>query len=117
MMKIEAGEREYELVEGWGTLPEGWTWGQVAGVACDSQDRVHVYSRTEHPYMVFDRGGTLVHHGGEDSHFACLPRAAPRPGTSRPPSARPVSGKRLPGPLSRTYASDAAYRLDVFDHR
>ena len=67
MIKIEAGERQYELVEGWGTLPEGWSWGQVAGVACDSQDQVHVYTRTEHPYMVFDRGGTLVHHGGEDS--------------------------------------------------
>ena len=66
MMKIEAGERQYELVEGWGTLPEGWAWGQVAGVACDSQDRVHVYTRTEHPYMVFDRAGNLVHHGGED---------------------------------------------------
>lgn len=66
-MKVEAGERQYELVEGWGTLPEGWTWGQVAGVACDSQDRVHVYTRTEHPYMVFDRAGNLVHHGGEES--------------------------------------------------
>ena len=67
MIKIEAGERQYELVEGWGTLPAGWTWGQVAGVACDSQDRVHVYTRTKHPYMVFDRAGNLVHHGGEDS--------------------------------------------------
>src|SRR5258708_4324971 len=65
MIKIEAGERQYELVKDWGTLPEGWTWGQVAGVACDSHDRVHVYTRTEHPYMVFDRAGTLVHHGGE----------------------------------------------------
>src|SRR5438128_3806740 len=62
MMKIEAGERQYELVEGWGTLPEGWRWGQTAGVACDSQDRVHVYTRTEHAYMVFDRNGTLLDH-------------------------------------------------------
>jgi DNA-binding beta-propeller fold protein YncE len=66
MIRIAAGERQYELVKDWGTLPEGWTWGQVAGVACDSQDRVHVYTRTNHPYMVFDRSGTLVHHGGED---------------------------------------------------
>jgi hypothetical protein len=42
MMKIDAGDRQYQLVEGWGTLPAGWTWGQVAGVACDSQDRVHL---------------------------------------------------------------------------
>jgi hypothetical protein len=60
MITIEAGERRYELVEGWGQLPEGWRWGQVAGVACDSEDRVHVYTRTEHPYMVFDRSGKLL---------------------------------------------------------
>src|SRR4030081_2170510 len=67
MIRIEAGERKYELVKDWGKLPEGWTWGQVAGVACDSQDRVHVYTRTNHPYMIFDCSGELVHHGGEDS--------------------------------------------------
>jgi DNA-binding beta-propeller fold protein YncE len=62
---IEAGERTYELVAGWGQLPEGWRWGQVAGVACDSEDNVHVYSRTEHPYMVFDKDGKLLDHWGE----------------------------------------------------
>jgi hypothetical protein len=67
MIRIEAGERQYELVEGWGALPAGWTWGQVAGVACDARDRVHVYARTDHPYMVFDRSGNLVDHAGEDS--------------------------------------------------
>lgn len=67
MIRIDAGERQYELVEGWGKLPDGWKWGQVAGVACDSEDRVHVYTRTEHPYMVFDRDGNMVHHGGEDN--------------------------------------------------
>src|SRR5438046_10022914 len=67
MIRSEAGERQYELVEGWGKLPDGWKWGQVAGVACDSQDRVHVYSRTEYPYMVFDKSGEMVDHGGEDN--------------------------------------------------
>jgi hypothetical protein len=62
---VEAGERQYELVRGWGELPEGWEWGQVAGVACDSQDNVHVYTRAEHPYMVFDRSGRLLDHWGE----------------------------------------------------
>src|SRR5262245_54287767 len=62
VITIEAGERRYELVEGWGKLPDGWRWGQVAGVACDSQDRVHVYARTEHSYMVFDRSGALLDH-------------------------------------------------------
>ena len=49
MITIEAGDRLYDLVQGWGELPEGWRWGQVAGLAVDSQDRVHVYTRTEHP--------------------------------------------------------------------
>jgi len=66
MFVHQAGDREYELVEGWGQLPEGWTWGQVAGVACDSQDRVHVYTRTEHPYMLFDKSGKLLDHWGEE---------------------------------------------------
>src|SRR5712691_7099511 len=66
MHLIEAGDRKYELVEGWGQLPEGWKWGQVAGVACDSEDRVHIYTRTEHPYMVFDRSGRMVDHWGEE---------------------------------------------------
>src|SRR5947207_14618614 len=66
MIRIEAGERQYELVQDWGTLPEGWTWGQVAGVACDSEDRVHIYTRTEHPYMIFDRSGRMVDHWGEE---------------------------------------------------
>jgi DNA-binding beta-propeller fold protein YncE len=67
VITIEAGDRRYELVEGWGQLPEGWQWGQVAGVACDSHDRVHVYTRTPHPYMVFDKSGTLLDHWGEDT--------------------------------------------------
>jgi len=66
MFVVEAGDRQYELVEGWGQLPEGWHWGQVAGVACDSQDRVHVYTRTEHPYMLFDKSGKMIDHWGDE---------------------------------------------------
>jgi len=65
LIKIEAGDRVYELVPNWGQLPEGWRWGQVAGVAVDSEDNVHVYARTEHPYMIFDRNGCMVDHWGE----------------------------------------------------
>lgn len=69
MITIEAGERQYELVENWGRLPDGWRWGQVAGLACDSKDQVHVYTRTEHPYMVFDRSGKLLSCDGEGGKF------------------------------------------------
>jgi len=70
------GEREYRLVAGWGQLPQGWAWGQVGGVAVDSQDRVHAFTRGSHPYMIFDRSGKLVDHWGEgvfeDAHGICI---------------------------------------------
>lgn len=75
-MKIEAGERVYELVEGWGHLPSGWRWGQVSAVAVDSEDNVHVFTRAEHPYMIFDKSGRLLDHWGEgifeDAHGICI---------------------------------------------
>jgi len=75
-MKFDAGDRQYELVEGWGELPQGWQWGQVGAVGVDSRDRVHVFTRTKHPYMIFDRQGHLVDHWGEeifeDAHGICI---------------------------------------------
>jgi DNA-binding beta-propeller fold protein YncE len=55
----------YEVVEGWGKLPEGWEFTQVAGVAVDSQDRVYVYNRGEHPLIIFDREGNFLTSWGE----------------------------------------------------
>jgi DNA-binding beta-propeller fold protein YncE len=76
MKTWKAGDRQYELVEGWGILPSGWTWGQVAGVATDSEDNVHVFTRTDHPYMVFDKSGKLIDHWGEgifrEAHGVCI---------------------------------------------
>ena len=62
---IKAGEREYELVPDWGGLPAGWEWGHVPAVEVDAADNVHVFTRTGHPYMIFDKTGTLVDHWGE----------------------------------------------------
>jgi hypothetical protein len=76
MKQWSAGDRQYEVVEGWGELPEGWHWGQVAGVATDSENNVHVFTRTEHPYMIFDKAGKLVDHWGEGifgvAHGVCV---------------------------------------------
>jgi len=46
---------EYEVLEGWQRLPEGWSFVEVAGVACDSKDRVYVFNRGAHPVIVFDK--------------------------------------------------------------
>ncbi|HIG16992.1 MAG TPA: hypothetical protein EYQ31_06705, partial [Candidatus Handelsmanbacteria bacterium] len=60
------------MEEGWGQLPEGIALGWVAAVACDSDDRVYVYSRSDLPMIIFDRDGTFVSTWGieflEDAH-------------------------------------------------
>jgi DNA-binding beta-propeller fold protein YncE len=76
-MRIErAGERDYEVVEGWGKLPDGWEWGRVAAVAVDSADNVHVFTRAAHPYLIFDRDGNLLDHWGaglfKQAHGLCV---------------------------------------------
>jgi sugar lactone lactonase YvrE len=65
-MPFGSGKYSYEVVEGWGKLPEGWHWGWIPGVAVDSQDRVFVYSRSEHPLVLFDTGGNFLESWGED---------------------------------------------------
>src|SRR6476620_1442692 len=73
---IDVGERQYELVEGWGELRPGWIWGQVGAVAVDSDDNVHVFTRAEHPYRVYDKSGKMIDSWGEeifmDAHGMCI---------------------------------------------
>jgi DNA-binding beta-propeller fold protein YncE len=50
----------YEADDHWAKVPRGWGWAEVAAVAADSKDRVYVFSRGEHPLMVFDRDGNFL---------------------------------------------------------
>lgn len=65
-MGFGTGRYTYEVHEGWGQLPDGWAFGWIPAVAVDSQDRVHVYSRSEHPVVVFDREGEFLFSWGEE---------------------------------------------------
>ena len=56
---------EYEVVEGWDKLPEGWVYTQVAGVTVDSRDRVYVLNRGEHPIIVYEKDGSFIGSWGE----------------------------------------------------
>ena len=56
---------EFEVVEGWEKLPEGWSFVEVAGVATDSRDRVYAFNRGEHPMIVFDSDGNFLDAWGE----------------------------------------------------
>ncbi|MCY4143859.1 MAG: peptidyl-alpha-hydroxyglycine alpha-amidating lyase family protein [Gammaproteobacteria bacterium] len=60
MIKID-----YEVIENWEKLPEGWKFVEVAGVATDSRDRVYAFNRGEHPMIVFDSDGNFLDSWGE----------------------------------------------------
>lgn len=55
----------YEVRERWEQLPEGWDFIEVTAVATDSQNRVYVFNRGEHPIIVFDKEGRFVTSWGE----------------------------------------------------
>ncbi len=62
---VGSGKFVYEAVVGWEQLPAGWSFYEAVGVACDSQDRVFVFNRGEHPVIVFDRDGKYLYSWGE----------------------------------------------------
>jgi DNA-binding beta-propeller fold protein YncE len=55
----------FRAVEGWGRLPEGWSFVEATSVAVDAHDNVYVFNRGEHPVIVFDRDGTFLRSWGE----------------------------------------------------
>lgn len=55
----------FDAIADWARRPEGYSWSEVAGVATDSQDRVFVFNRGEHPMMIFDRDGVFLRSWGE----------------------------------------------------
>ncbi len=62
---LSADQVSFKAVEGWEKLPEGWSFLECAGVAVDSKDRVYVFTRGDHPVIVFDRDGNVVDSWGE----------------------------------------------------
>src|SRR5262249_46651304 len=61
----KTGNLGYEALPRWETLPPGWSFVEVAGVATDSRDREYVFNRGEHPVIVFDRDGPFLTSWGE----------------------------------------------------
>jgi len=64
MVRVGAGTHVYEQVEDWEKLPEGWVLGQTA-IVTDSQDRVYLFNRGDHPLIVLDRDGNFLDSWGE----------------------------------------------------
>ena len=59
------GWNRFRADDGWARVPFGWTWTEVTAVAIDSQDRVFVFNRGDHPVMVFNRDGSFLTSWGE----------------------------------------------------
>ena len=56
---------QYRAVEGWGRLPDGWSFVEATSVAVDASDNVWVFNRGAHPVIMFDRDGTFRRSWGE----------------------------------------------------
>ena len=63
--RMGSGKFAYEVYPEWAKLPKGWRFLEVVDAAVDSQDRVYVFSRGEHPLTVFDRDGNFLTSWGE----------------------------------------------------
>ncbi|HZP93720.1 MAG TPA: peptidyl-alpha-hydroxyglycine alpha-amidating lyase family protein [Burkholderiales bacterium] len=63
------GRYRYQVLEGWGELPPGMTYGDSAAVCVDSKDNVYVFTRGAHPVIVFDRNGKFLRSWGQDIGF------------------------------------------------
>jgi DNA-binding beta-propeller fold protein YncE len=62
---VQASQLSYEVVEGWEQLPRGYEHRDVAGVAVDSEDRVFLICRGDHPVIAYDRDGKFLGSWGE----------------------------------------------------
>ena len=64
-MPLGEAAHTYDYYHNWGGLTDGYHEGWIPGVACDSTDRVFVYSRSQNPLNVYDRDGVHLETWGE----------------------------------------------------
>ncbi len=69
MTTVGQGQFTYEVVEGWGNLPDGMTFGPVSSVAVDSQDRVYAFQRKDPAVVILDQDGNYVDSWGSGFKF------------------------------------------------
>lgn len=57
---FNSGNYTYRAIADWAKWPADWLVSEVTAVATDSQDRVFVFNRSDHPVAVFDPAGNLL---------------------------------------------------------
>ncbi len=63
---VSSGAYAFDVEVDWGKLPDGWSYKEVAAVGVDAKDQVYVFTRGQHPMIVFDREGNFLRSWGED---------------------------------------------------
>ena len=59
------GKYTYQIIDPFGTLPDGMSWGNVSHVAVDSKDRVYAFQRKDPPIVIFDSDGNFLDGWGD----------------------------------------------------
>lgn len=62
---VGSAEFRYFAISEWAQWPAGWKVSEVTAVATDSQERVFVFNRGDHPVAVFDPEGKILFSWGE----------------------------------------------------
>lgn len=67
MTTVGEGKYRYEVDREWllRSVPKWWNLGECADVACDAQDRVWVFSRSEHPVTCWTPEGKFIGSWGD----------------------------------------------------
>ena len=68
-MIVGEGTYRYEVMADWEQLPNSWQHGDVAGIATDSQNRVYVFNRSEHPVLVYEEDGRFLDTWGDAATY------------------------------------------------
>jgi DNA-binding beta-propeller fold protein YncE len=69
MVRIGAGTHQYEVVEDWPRLPDGFVWGQVVQAVVDRDDTVLFFHRGSPGVLRFAPDGGFLGAWPENSHF------------------------------------------------
>jgi DNA-binding beta-propeller fold protein YncE len=69
MVRIGAGTHQYEVVEDWPRLPDGFVWGQVVQAVVDRDDTVLFFHRGFPGVLRFAPDGGFLGAWPENSHF------------------------------------------------
>ena len=61
-MVIGSGSHVYEVIDDWGNLPGGLSFGTTHGVVEDSQGRIYIHHTNSPSVFVFDADGDRQWH-------------------------------------------------------